>query len=418
MSIGYFRLIAAVIPMVIVQPHLSAQAQKGWQASPETVEKLSKSRPEFNYYEEKVPHYTLPDVLANSAGKKITSAKEWTKVRRQEVLELFRENVYGKIPSTPYTKTFKVVNENKNAMGGAATLKQVDIIISSEGKSLSIHLTLFVPNNVKKPVPVFLLIDNRGPANTDPSREVKSEFWPAEEVIGRGYGIAVFSNSDVDPDNFDDFKNGIHGLLDNGVRPPDAWGSIAAWAWGASRCMDYFETDKNINKKRVAVLGHSRGGKTALWAGASDQRFAMVIGNEAGCGGAAIARRRLGETVARINTAFPHWFCSNYKKYSDNEDAMPFDMHMLLALIAPRALYIDCASDDLWGDPKGCYISLYNSMPVFKLLKAGSDIPETMPPLNKQIIGGKAGFHIRDGVHNMLLTDWNCFMDFADIVWK
>jgi hypothetical protein len=334
------------------------------------------------------------------------------------VLELFRENVYGKIPSTPYTKTFKVVNENKNAMGGAATLKQVDIIISSEGRSLPIHLTLFVPNNVNKPVPVFLLIDNRGPANTDPSREVKSEFWPAEEVIGRGYGIAVFSNSDVDPDNYDDFKNGIHGLLDKGVRPPDAWGSLAAWAWGASRCMDYFETDKNINKKRVAVLGHSRGAKTALWAGAEDQRFAMVIGNEAGCGGAAIARRRLGETVARINTAFPHWFCSNYKKYSDNEDAMPFDMHMLMALIAPRDLYIDCASDDLWGDPKGCYISLYNSMPVFKLLRAGSYIPETMPPLNKQIIGGKVGFHIRDGVHNMLLKDWNCFMDFADIVWK
>lgn len=144
----------------------------------------------------------------------------------------------------------------------------------------------------------------------------------------------------------------------------------------------------------------------------------MVIGNESGCGGAAIARRRLGETVARINTAFPHWFCSNYKKYSDNENAMPFDMHMLLALIAPRALYLDCASDDLWGDPKGCYVSLYNSMPVFKLLEAGSDISEAMPPLNKQIISGKVGFHIRDGVHNMLLKDWNFFMDFADVVWK
>lgn len=418
MNIRYLKLITTITTLVMIQLNLSAQVQPGWKASPETVEKLSKSRPEFNYYEEKVPLYTLPDVLANSAGKKITSAREWTKVRRQEVLELFRENVYGKVPATPYTKSFKVVNVNKNAMDGAATLKQVDIIISSEGRSLPIHLTLFVPNNVKKPVPVFLLIDNMGPANTDPTREVKSEFWPAEEVIGRGYGIAVFSNSDVDPDNFDDFKNGIHGLLDKGVRPPDAWGSLAAWAWGASRCMDYFETDKDINKKRVAVLGHSRGAKTALWAGAVDQRFAMVIGNESGCGGAAIARRRLGETVARINTAFPHWFCSNYKKYSDNENAMPFDMHMLLALIAPRALYLDCASDDLWGDPEGCYVSLYNSMPVFKLLKAGSDIPVAMPPLNKQIISGKVGFHIRDGVHNMLLKDWNFFMDFADAVWK
>ncbi len=414
----HLKLIAQITALVMIQPFISAQPQKGWQASPETVEKLSKSRTEFNYYEEKVPLYTLPDVLVNSAGKKITSAKEWTKVRRQEVLELFSENVYGKVPATPYNKSFKLVNKDMNAMNGAATLKQVDITISSGGKSLPIHLTLFVPNNVKKPVPVFLLIDNRGPANTDPERKVKSEFWPAEEVIARGYAIAVFSNSDVDPDNFDDFKNGIHGLLDKGVRPPDAWGSLAAWAWGASRCMDYFETDKDINKKRVAVVGHSRGGKTALWAGAVDQRFAMVISNESGCGGAAIARRRFGETVARINTAFPHWFCLNYRKYSDNENAMPFDMHMLLALIAPRALYIDCASDDLWGDPKGCYISLYNSLPVFRLLNTGSDIPETIPPLNTQVIGGKAGFHIRDGVHNMLLKDWNYFMNFADVVWK
>ena len=414
----HLKSIALITALVIIQPSLSAQAQKGWQASPETVEKLSKSRSEFNYYEEKVPIYTLPDVLVNSAGKKITSAKEWTKVRRKEVLELFSENVYGKVPPTPYNKSFKLVNEDMNAMNGAATLKQVDITISSEGKSLPIHLTLFVPNNVKKPPPVFLLIDNRGPANTDPLRKVKSEFWPAEEVIARGYAIAVFSNSDLDPDNFDDFKNGIHGLLDKGVRPPDAWGSLAAWAWGASRCMDYFETDKDINKKRVAVVGHSRGAKTALWAGAVDQRFTMVIANESGCGGAAIARRRFGETVARINTAFPHWFCSNYRKYSDNENAMPFDMHMLLALVAPRALYIDCASDDLWGDPKGCYISLYNSLPVFKLLNTGSDVPETIPPLNKQVIGGKTGFHIRDGVHNMLLKDWNYFMNFADVIWK
>jgi hypothetical protein len=303
-------------------------------------------------------------------------------------------------------------------MGGAATLKQVEITIASGGKSLVIHLTLFVPNKVEKPVPVFLLIDNRGPSNTDPSRQVKSEFWPAEDVIARGYGISVFSNSDVDPDNYDDFKNGIHGLLDRGVRPPDAWGTIAAWAWGASRCMDYFETDNDIDRKRVAVLGHSRGGKTALWAGAEDQRFSLVISNESGCGGAALARRRFGETVARINTAFPHWFCSNYNKYSENENTMPFDMHMLLALTAPRALYVDCASDDLWGDPKGSYLSLYNAVPVFKLLKTGTSLPETMPPLNKQVISGKVGFHIRDGVHNMLLKDWSWFMDFADVVWK
>ena len=238
----------------------------------------------------------------------------WNKIRRPEILELFRKNVYGRVPETPYEKSFKVVNEDKTAMGGTATLKQVEITITAEGKSLVIHLTLFTPNNAQKPVPAFLLIDNRGPANTDPTRKVKSEFWPAEEVVARGYGMAVFYNADVDPDNFDDFKNGIHGLLDKNPRPDDAWGTIAAWAWGASRCLDYLVTDKDIAGDKVAVVGHSRGGKTALWAGAEDPRFAMVVSNESGCGGAALARRRFGETVSRINTSFPHWFCSNYRK--------------------------------------------------------------------------------------------------------
>jgi (4-O-methyl)-D-glucuronate---lignin esterase len=397
---------------------LPAQMEESWKASPGTVESLSRSRPEFNYYEEKVPAYTLPDVLSDASGKKITSTKEWMKKRRPELLEIFRDSVYGRIPETPYSKTFKVINQDKNAMGGAATLKQVDITISAVTGSLIIHLTLFVPNSARKPVPVFLLINIQSPEIADPTRQKKSESWPAEEVIARGYAIAVFNNSDVDPDNYDEFRNGIHGLLDQGKRNDNSWGTIAAWAWGASRCMDYFETDKDINKKKAALVGHSRGGKTALWAGAYDQRFSMVVANESGCGGAALARRRLGETVARINTAFPHWFCTNYKKYAGREDEMPFDMHMLLALIAPRALYIDAASDDLWGDPKGCYLSLYNALPVYRLLKAGEEIPEAMPPLNKQIISGKVGFHIRDGAHDLKLKDWIWFMDFADKVWK
>ncbi len=404
--------------LVCIFTELGAQTDQPWQASKETVERLSKSQPEFNYYEEKVPSYKLPDVLTTSNGQSVRNAKMWTQSRRNEILELFRENVFGRIPATPYSKSFTKTNEDKNAMNGAATLKEVKITITAEGKSLDIHLTLFVPNKVAKPVPAFLLIDNRGPANTDPTRQVRSEFWPAEEAIARGYAIAVFSNADVDPDNFDDFKNGIHGLLDRGVRQPDSWGTLAAWAWGASRCMDYFETDTDIDKNGVAVVGHSRGGKTALWAGAEDQRFALVVSNESGCGGAALARRRFGETVARINTAFPHWFCSNYKKWANKEDSMPVDMHMLLALIAPRALYVDCASDDLWGDPRGSYLALYNAVPVFKLFDKGTVIPETMPPLNKQVTSNRIGFHIRDGGHNMLLKDWNWFMDFADKVFK
>jgi dienelactone hydrolase len=410
--------LAVLFPLSLITAGSLAQNSEEWRASKETVERLSKSRSEVNYYEEKVPVYKLPDVLTTNDGRKVSASRLWNTVRRPEILELFRKNVYGRIPETPYEKSFKIVNEDKTAMGGSSTLKQIEITITTEGKSNVIHLTLFTPNNAKKPVPAFLLIDNRGPANTDPSRKVKSEFWPAEEVIARGYGIAVFYNADVDPDNFDNFKNGIHGLLDKNPRPDDAWGTIAAWAWGASRCLDYLVTDKDIDAGKIAVVGHSRGGKTALWAGAEDTRFAMVVSNESGCGGAALARRRFGETVSIINKSLPHWFCTNYKKYGNNEDALPVDMHMLLALIAPRAVYVACASEDLWGDPRGSYLALFNAVPVFKLLGTDSDIPEAMPPLNKQVMKGKVAYHIRDGVHNMLLKDWNFFMDMGDVVLK
>ncbi len=404
--------------LLFLQFDVFSQAVNGWQASKETVERLSKNQVEFNYYEEKVPSYILPDVLLTEKGKKVGSVRMWEKIRRNEILDLFRENVYGRVPSTPYSKSFRLIKEDRNAMGGDATLKQVDITINSDGKTLDIHLTLFIPNKAVKPVPAFLLIDNRGPDNTDPLRLVKSEFWPAEEVIARGYAIAVFSNADVDPDNFDDFKNGIHGILDRGERKPDSWGTIAAWAWGASRCLDYFETDKEIDAENVAVVGHSRGGKTALWAAAEDQRFAMAVANESGCGGASLARRKYGETIARITTSFPHWFCSNYNKWENNEDSMPVDMHMLMALIAPRAVYVTSASEDLWADPRGSYLSLYHSLPVFRLYQKNTSLPELMPPLNIPVKSGKVAYYVRDGVHNMLLKDWNWFMDFGDTVLK
>ncbi len=397
---------------------LIISAQKSWEADRALVDKLSKDRQNVNYYEEKVPSYTLPDPLTAIDGSKVTSAKEWTKERRAEVLELFKVNVYGRVPSTPYKQTFKIMNEDRNALSGAATLKEIDIIIETGKGSLPIRLNLFVPNNMKKPVPAILLINNRPISNIDPTRKVKSEFWPVEEVIARGYAIAAFYNDDVDNDKFDNFNNKIHALLDQNPRPDDAWGTIAAWAWGASRCMDYLVKDKAIDKNKVAVVGHSRGGKTSLWAGAQDERFAMVISNESGTTGASLARRRFGETVERINTSFPHWFCTNYKKYNDNENAMPVDQHMLIALIAPRIAYIACASEDLWGDPKGSYLALYHSLPVFQLLGTGSTLTETMPPLNKPVRSGKVGYHVRAGGHNMLVQDWNAFMDMGDMVWK
>ena len=403
-----------LLPYVII----SAQTDKSWKASAQIVEKLSKENSGFNYYEDKVPNYTLPVILTSKDGLEIASSDLWNKIRRSEILELFRKNIFGRVPDTKYSETFKLLSLDSSVFERTATQKEILISIESGGKLLSFNLTLFTPNNVKQPVPSFLLIDPWFSESNTPRWKQKGNYWPVEEALARGYGMAIFDASQLDPDNFDNFKNGIHAILDKNPRPDDAWGTLAAWAWGASRCMDYLVTDRNVAADKIAVVGHSRAGKTALWAGAEDTRFAMVISNESGAGGAALARRRFGETVARLNSSFPHWFCTNYNKYSNNEIALPVDMHMLLALIAPRALYIDCADEDLWGDPHGSYISLYNAVPVFKLLGWNSSIPESMPPLNKQVISGRVGFHIRDGVHNMLLKDWSWFMDFADIVLK
>jgi hypothetical protein len=372
---------------------------------------------EVNYDESKIPAYVLPELLTAKDGRKVASSKDWEKVRRPELLELFTSQVFGRVPKTAFKKTITVVKEDKTAMNGLATLKLVDITITAQGKSLTIHMGLFIPNSATKPVPAFLLICNRTGDNIDFTRNKKSEFWPAEEIIARGYAIAAFDNADVDPDKDDGFKNGIHGLLDTG-RTSESWGTLAAWAWGASRCMDYLVTDKRIDSRKIAVVGHSRGAKTSLWAGATDQRFAMIVGNEAGCGGSSLSRRRFGETIYVINRGFPHWFCTNFRIYNNNEDALPVDFHMLLALTAPRLLYIASAEDDLWGDPHGQYLALLNAVPAFNLFKDKSSLNEAMPALNTPIKSGNVAYHIRDGKHNLLLKDWNYFMDFADLHWK
>lgn len=366
--------------------------------------------------------YTLPDPLVTQAGKRVTTAEEWTRVRRPEVLELFREHVYGRVPATSYRQTFKVVNEDRNAMGGAATLRQVEVGIEAEGKALTIKLTLFVPNRATKPAPAFLLICNRGVENIDPTRQKKSEFWPAEEAIARGYAIAAFHNADVDPDLKTDveFKDGIHGVLDRGPRKPDAWGTLAAWAWGASRCMDYLVTDKDVAKDQVAVIGHSRGGKTALWAGAEDPRFALVISNDSGCGGAALTRRKAKgkETLEVINRSFPHWFNQNFKAYNGREAELPVDQHMLIALIAPRAVAVGSAREDLWADPRGEFLSVVHAAPVYGLFgKKALGSTTEMPAVGEPRHGDGAHYHIREGKHNLNLEDWTAYMDFADRLW-
>jgi hypothetical protein len=412
------RLIVSVFAFVTASVALLAQTGS-WTAKPEVVARTAQQQPGFNFDEAKVGRYTLPDPLTGSAGT-VRGRDQW-RTRRSEILNLFRDNVYGRSPGKPEKLTFSTIEENARAMDGAAALRRVAIVSQQAGRTHRFELTLFLPNGRAGRVPVFLLINNRPDTNTDPTRREKSGFWPAEQLIARGYGIAAIQYGQLAPDDKDHYREGAIAFFEgttSGARPPEAWASIAAWAWGASRAMDYFETDGRIDAARVAVVGHSRGGKAALWAGAEDQRFALVVSNESGEGGAALSRRNFGETVARINTSFPHWFAGTYKTFNDRPDALPVDQHLLLSLIAPRALYVASADEDLWSDPRGEFLSLAASSAVFSMWGDAPIAPTDMPPLERPLIRGRRAYHVRTGIHNLTPYDWDRFADFADRLWR
>jgi pimeloyl-ACP methyl ester carboxylesterase len=359
----------------------------------------------------------LPDPLLTNGGEKVTTAAVWQATRRPEVLELFRHHIYGRAPvGRPADLKFDVFDSAPDAMDGKATRKQVKITWRGPGGEGALRLVLFVPNAAKTLAPCLLLICNRpAAANIDPTREVKSPFWPAEAIVARGYAAAAFFNGDVVPDKNDGFKSGVFAIFGPATpRPGDAWGTISAWAWGASRALDYLLTDPAIDGQRVAVVGHSRGGKTALWAGAEDERFAMVVSNDSGSTGAALARGKTGERIRDINRGFPHWFNENYKTFADREEALPLDQHMLAALIAPRLLYIASATEDSWADPKSEFLSGVHATPVFRLFGLEGLSSAAMPKADAPLHDGHIGHHLRTGKHNLTEYDWGCFMDFAD----
>lgn len=386
-----------------------------------------------NYDEAAVPEYTLPDPLECTDGSRVTDAEQWRTRRRAEVLDLFRKHMYGRAPGPPESIRFETIELDETALGGSATRKQVRVHLSD---TVSLDVLLYLPAQATGPVPVFLgpnfsgnqsihedeaialtrgwcrsrsregIVNNRA---TDASRGVSARRWPVEQIIERGYGLATVNYGDIDPDFDDGFSNGVHAL----ASPEYSWGSIAAWAWGLSRVLDYLETDPAVDANRVALLGHSRLGKTALWAGARDQRFALVISNNSGCGGAALSRRRYGETVERINDSFPHWFCDRFKKYNDREQDLPVDQHMLITLIAPRPVYIASASGDRWADPRGEFLSGLHADGVYQLLGTGGLGTNTMPALDEPV-GETIGYHVRSGGHDVTDYDWAQYLDFAD----
>ncbi len=403
---------------LLVAPMLLVGQAAGWRPKPEVVARTAaQEKRDINYDEAKVGAYSLPEVLGSGTGR-VTNRAQWT-ARRAEILDQFRSNVYGRSPGPPEHLTFTVAQEDPEAMAGSATLRRVTIASRQGQRTHQFELTLFLPNK-PGPAPVFLLINNRPVSNTDPTRQQKSGFWPAEDLIARGYGIAAFQVDQLAPDNKDTFRTGAMSLFAEGPNEssPFSWGALAAWAWGASRAMDYFVTDARIDRARVAVVGHSRGGKAALWAGAEDERFAMVVSNDSGEGGAALSRRTFGETLEVINTAFPHWFTAKYHTFNRRAAALPVDQHMLLALIAPRALYVASADEDLWADQRGEFLSLAASSPVFSLYGEPAIGDDAMPPLEAPLVRGQRGYHIRTGGHDLTPFDWARFADFADRVWK
>lgn len=387
--------------------------------------------------------YILPGVLQSQSGKKITTVKDWEQIRRPEILKLFEENVQGKTPGNTIPLKFITTSINPSALNGTATRKQVRVYFSGDDKYY-MDILLYLPNNTPKPVPVFLglnfggnqaihadtgiLISSRwfryaqAPAYvnhlaTEASRGTQSSDWPVEKILAAGYGLATIYYGDLQPDSAGSVNAGIAPLFyKTGQTKPrdDEWGAIGVWAWGLRRAMDYLEADKLVDAKKVAVIGHSRLGKAAIWAGAQDKRFAIVISNNSGEGGAAITRRKYGETITAMNNAFPHWFSAMFKKYNDRENELPVDFHELLALVAPRPLYVASASEDQWADPAGEYLSAWHATPVYALYGLKGLDTNTPPGINQPVGNAAIGYHLRDGKHAMTVYDWEQYIRFAD----
>lgn len=398
-----------------------------------------------NYDEAKISPYTLPALLTCKDGSAVKTADDWTQKRRPEVLSLFQQHVFGHTPAPGVwgKVKFEVTGVKKDALGGTATRKFVHISLPEHPAWPGMDVMIYIPNGLSSPPPCFVgpsfggnhavstepdvplstrwmrpskekhIVDNRA---TEASRGNESSRWPLELIMQQGFAVATYYYGDVEPDHADGWKEGLRAALSPAGAATEwkegEWGAIGAWAWGLSRIADYLETDKDVDAKHLAVIGHSRLGKTSLWAGAQDSRFGIVISNNSGEGGAALMRRNFGETTAVITRAFPHWFTKTYTSYANNEAACPIDKHMLIALQAPRAAYIASAVEDQWADPKGEFLSGLNAEPVYALFgKKGYGVQEQ--PAIDHPVGDSIAYHVRTGKHDVVRYDWEQYLRFA-----
>jgi oligosaccharide reducing-end xylanase len=359
--------------------------------------------PKAQYDESKVPAYTLPDPLVMLGGKKVTDPNAWRRERRPEILRLFETNVYGRtMAGRPKEMTWEVTSPATNATDGTVINKAVTIYFAGkkDGPKMDLHIT--VPANAKKPVPVFMLAGGFG--------------RPNPEIYKRGYGTVSVRIDQVQADRANQYTNSIRAFFapPGQIEPgPDEWGAVGAWAWAMSRAMDYLETDPAIDAGKVCLNGVSRYGKAVMWAGAQDERFAIVFSGEAGCAGQTIVRRQFGETVKSITGFAPYWFAGNFKNYADRVNDLPVDWHELIALMAPRPVYIATAEQDYWGDPRGSFLAARAAGPVYQLFGETSLGVDDWPPVETPV-GDFIGYHNRKGTHGQNDYDWEQFLNFAD----
>ena len=407
---------------------------------------LGAQQPQANYDEATVPRYTLPDPLVTGNGQPVKDVKTWNARRRPEILALYETEVYGRSPARAAKPNYEVVSVEKQALGGKAARKLVTLYFGDKSAP-RMNLLVYLPAGAKKPAPMFLGLSFEGihTVANDPGVPLAEQWvrdpatramvkrraeestrgsavqqWQVDQILGAGYGLAVAYYGDVEPDFDGGMKYGVRPLFfkpGQTAPAPDEWAAIAAWAWSLRCAMDYLERDRDVDAKHVAVMGHSRLGKTALWAGAQDTRFSVVISNESGEGGAAISRRLIGERTKDLITRFPHWFDANYRKYSEHEEQMPFDSHMLMTLIAPRGLYVASAEEDRWSDPKGEFLGAAEASKVWALFgKKGVGTME-MPGLD-QPVGESVRYHIRAGKHDVTAYDWEQYLKCAKEQWE
>ncbi|GAA4684825.1 acetylxylan esterase [Pseudonocardia yuanmonensis] len=355
-----------------------------------------------------------PNPLRLHDGAPVTTPAEWEGTRRAELLADFRQHVYGQSLPEPTAQTFDVTSTDFTGV----TRKTVTITATGPEGTGGFDVTLFVPKTGGTPKGTFLMIDHRGQVGDDPGQS--SGFAPVSTITKAGYAFAVLDAGEVAPDDSGSYRSRMIGLFHPADRelPDDAGRAISAWAWGASRAMDYLQTDPDIDPTRVAVIGHSRSGKAALWAGAQDTRFAAVVTNNSGSTGAKLARRGDGgvgaETVKRINGSFPHWFPTTYKAYNDRVDALPVDQHELLALVAPRRVVVASATDDANADPEGEFLAYVAAEPVYELYGlGGTGLPSaTWPPATDEGFRGAAmSYHLRSGGHGLTAADWDIYLN-------